>query len=76
VSRRGFRALVDSPRPTSAWVRVGVASAAIWITGQLALPLVGVQVAALGLSFLRRASPFGWQRSPVALTWACWRSSP
>lgn len=67
MSRRGFRALVDAPRPTSAWVLVGVASAAIWITGQLALPLIAVQVAALGLAFLRRARPFGWQQSPVAL---------
>jgi len=67
VSRRGFRALVDAPRPASAWVLVVVASAAIWITGQLAAPLIAAQVAAIALAFARRAEPFAWQRSPIAL---------
>src|SRR5262249_59242361 len=67
VSRRGFRARVDAPRPASAWVLVAVASAAIWITGQLALPVIAVQVAALALAFACRAEPLRWQRGPLAL---------
>jgi transglutaminase-like putative cysteine protease len=67
VSRRVFRGVVSAPRPTSAWVLVIVASATLWITGQLDPGAVAAQALAIGFSFLRRARPHAWQRSPVAL---------
>ena len=39
---------VDEPRPVSAWVLVTVASATLWITEQIALPVIAVQIAMLG----------------------------
>ena len=67
MSRRVFRGVVSAPRPTSAWVLVGVASATLWITGQLDPVAVAAQAAAIGFSFLRRARPYAWQRSPLSL---------
>src|SRR5262245_3384750 len=67
VSRRVFRGAVAAPRPTSAWVLVSVASASLWITGQLDRGAIAAQVLALAFSFLRRGRPFAWQRSPVSL---------
>jgi transglutaminase-like putative cysteine protease len=67
MSRRVFRGVVSAPRPTSAWVLVIVASATLWITGQLDPGAVAVQAAAIGYSFLRRARPHAWQRSPLTL---------
>ncbi len=67
MSRRVFRGVVTAPRPTSAWVLVSVASATLWITGQLDRVAVAVQAGAIVFSFLRRARPYAWQRSPLAL---------
>jgi transglutaminase-like putative cysteine protease len=67
VSRRAFRLDVEAPRPASAWTLVGVASAALWITQQLALWAVAIQAAAILLSLWRRASPFAWQTNAVVL---------
>jgi transglutaminase-like putative cysteine protease len=67
VSRRVFRGVVSAPRPTSAWVLVIVASATLWITGELDAATVAAQAAAIGFSFLRRARPYAWQQSPLAL---------
>jgi hypothetical protein len=67
MSRLGFRSLVAEPRPLSAWALVLVASASLWLTGQLDPGAIAAQAAALGLSFVRRARPFAWQRSPLAL---------
>jgi transglutaminase-like putative cysteine protease len=59
--------VVSAPRPTSAWVLVCVASATLWITGQLDPGTVAAQALAIAYSFLRRARPHAWQRSPLAL---------
>jgi transglutaminase-like putative cysteine protease len=67
VSRRSFRARVEAARPASAWMLVGVASAALWITEQLEPWVVGLQASAILVSLLRRDKPFAWQRSPLAL---------
>jgi transglutaminase-like putative cysteine protease len=67
VSRRVFRGVVSAPRPTSAWVLVIVASATLWITGQLGPGTVAAQALAIAYSFVRRARPHAWQRSPLAL---------
>jgi hypothetical protein len=70
VSARAPRPRVDAPRPASAWLLVGVASATLWITGQLQPWAIAVQLAAILASFARRRSPLACQRSPVALNLA------
>jgi transglutaminase-like putative cysteine protease len=67
MSRRAFRIDVEAPRPASAWTLVAVASAALWITQQLALWAVAIQVVAILLSLWRRTSPFAWQTNAVVL---------
>jgi transglutaminase-like putative cysteine protease len=67
MSRRVFRGVVAAPRPASAWVLVLVASASLWITGQLDRAAIAAQALALAFSYLRRARPFGWQRSALSL---------
>jgi protein-glutamine gamma-glutamyltransferase len=61
VSRRGFRVAVQDPRPTSAWLLVGVATATLGITGQLAPWALVAAAAAHGVSLWRRIDPFAWQ---------------
>ncbi len=67
MSRGVFRGVVAAPRPVSAWVLVLVASASLWITGQLDRAAIAAQALALAFSFLRRARPLAWQQSPVGL---------
>src|SRR5262249_2080816 len=67
VSRRGFRVAVRDPRPTSAWLLVGVATATLGITGQLAPWALGAAAAAIALSLWRRRAPFAWQTNPWIL---------
>jgi len=67
MSRRAFRLDVVQPRPASAWTLVAVASAALWITQQLASWAIAVQLAAIALSLWRRRAPFAWQTNPIAL---------
>jgi transglutaminase-like putative cysteine protease len=61
VSRRAFRVAVGEPRPTSAWLLVGIATATLAITGQLAHWALLAAAAALGVSLWRRTNPFAWQ---------------
>ncbi|MGH7338203.1 MAG: DUF3488 domain-containing protein, partial [Myxococcota bacterium] len=67
MSRRGFRVAVREARPTSAWLLVGVATATLGITGQLALWALLAAAMALGISLWRRTDPFAWQTSPWVL---------
>ena len=67
MSRRAFRIGVEEPRPASAWALVAIASATLWLTQQLALWTVAIQLLAIALSFWRRREPFGWQTNPIAL---------
>ncbi len=67
MSRRAFRIDVEAPRPASAWTLVAVASAALWITQQLALWAVAIQLVAMLLSLWRRTAPFAWQTNAVVL---------
>ena len=67
MTRGTFRSRVEAPRPSSAWVLVTVASATLWITQQVALWAVLLQVAALIGSLLRRRDPHPWQKSGLAL---------
>jgi transglutaminase-like putative cysteine protease len=67
VSRRAFRIDVEDPRPASAWTLVLVASATLWLTQQLAIWAIAIQLVAIALSFWRRRAPFAWQTNAVAL---------
>jgi transglutaminase-like putative cysteine protease len=67
MSRRNFRVAVREPRPTSAWVMVGIASATLWITQQLDLWALAAQVVAILVSLWRRENPFPWQSNPWIL---------
>jgi transglutaminase-like putative cysteine protease len=67
MSRLEFRAAVAAPRPSSAWVLVSVASATLWITGQLDPWVLVVQPVLLVATLLRRTDPFAWQKSDVSL---------
>ena len=67
MSRRAFRVAVGEPRPTSAWLLVGVATATLGITGQLAPWALCAAAAAFGVSLWRRTDPFVWQTNPWAL---------
>jgi transglutaminase-like putative cysteine protease len=67
VSRRAFRIGVEDPRPASAWTLVAVASAALWITQQLAVWAIAIQLIAIVVSLWRRTAPFAWQTNAIAL---------
>ncbi len=67
MSRRNFRVAVRDPRPTSAWVMVGIASASLWITQQLDLWAILAQMVAIVVSLWRRLDPFPWQSNPWIL---------
>ena len=67
MSRRAFRIGVEDPRPASAWALVAVASAALWITQQLAVWAVAIQLVAIAVSLWRRTAPFAWQTNAIAL---------
>jgi transglutaminase-like putative cysteine protease len=67
VSRRAFRLDVEDPRPASAWTLVAVASATLWLTQQVAIWAIAIQLIAIAISLWRRRAPFGWQTNPIAL---------
>jgi transglutaminase-like putative cysteine protease len=62
MSRLEFRLAVDVPRPRSALAMVGLASATLAITGQIAAWALLLAGAALAFSSLRRTLPAAWQR--------------
>ena len=64
MSRGEFRGLVSAPRPGSAWLMVSVASAALWITGQIEIWVMAIQSLAYGVSYWTRLAPARWQRGP------------
>lgn len=67
MSRVEFRAEVADARPSSAWALVTVASATLWITEQLAVWAMAIQVAAILYSLLTRRRPHRWQTSAITL---------
>ncbi len=60
-------ARIEVPRPGAAWLMSLVASATLWITGQLALWVIPVQLICFGASFWTRTAPPVWRLSPVWL---------
>src|SRR5262245_59047643 len=63
MTRLEFRVAVDSPRPRAALALVGLATATVAITGQLAPWALALCAAALGWTLLRGGRPARWQRS-------------
>jgi transglutaminase-like putative cysteine protease len=61
VSRLTFRAPLETPRPRSAIVLVGLASITLAVSGQLAPVALPLQVAALGYATIMRRRPLAWQ---------------
>jgi transglutaminase-like putative cysteine protease len=62
VTRLEFRVAVDTPRPRAAFAMVGLATATLAITGQLAGWALALCALAGGYSFWRQR-PAGWQRN-------------
>jgi transglutaminase-like putative cysteine protease len=58
---------VYAPRPAAAWLMALVASAALWITGELSPWIIPIQLIAYAVSYATRADPPRWRRSPVWL---------
>jgi transglutaminase-like putative cysteine protease len=67
VSRREFRAAVSAPRPLGAFAMAAAASAALFATGQVAVPAMAVQAAAMLAALLLRERPLAIQRSGLVL---------
>lgn len=67
MSRLEFRAEVADARPPSAWMLVTVAGATLWITEQLRVWAIALQVAAILFSLVTRNRPTRWQTSPITL---------
>ncbi|MEN8161223.1 MAG: DUF3488 and transglutaminase-like domain-containing protein [Myxococcota bacterium] len=62
MTRLEFRVAVDSPRPRAAFAMVGLATATLAITGQLAIWALALCALAGGYSFWRQR-PARWQRN-------------
>lgn len=67
MSRREFRAALDSPRPAAAFVMGTAATATLAITGQVSPLALGAAVVAIGGGALLRERPLALQRSPWLL---------
>ncbi len=67
MTRADFRKAVDGPRPASAWLMSLVASASLWITGQLPIWLITVQCLAFAIGFGTRRDPPPFRKSAVWL---------
>ncbi|MEZ4280668.1 MAG: DUF3488 and transglutaminase-like domain-containing protein [Myxococcota bacterium] len=67
MSRREFRGRVAGPRPPAAWLMSLVAAATLWLTEQLPLWLVAVQIAAFAFSYATRRAPPAFRSDPIWL---------
>ncbi len=63
MTRLEFRLAVDSPRPRAALAMVGLATATLAVTGQLAHWALGVSAGALAWTLFTGAHPVRWQRN-------------
>ena len=63
-SKRAQVTLIDAPRPAAAWVMSIVASATLWITGELEAWVIPVQALCFGISYWTRNHPPAWRKSP------------
>jgi len=60
-------ARISAARPGAAWVMAIVASATLWITGELDVWVIPVQLACYAVSYGTRLAPPAWRQSPVWL---------
>ena len=67
MTRREFRGRVESARPPAAWLMSIVAAATLWLTAQLPLWLIALQVAAFAYSFATRRAPPAFRSNPIWL---------
>jgi transglutaminase-like putative cysteine protease len=67
MSRRTFRASLESPRPRSALALVALASLSLTLSGQIPLPILGLQAGALIAAALLRDAPHAWQQRALFL---------
>jgi len=67
VSRQDFQAVVDGPRPASAWLMSLVASATLWATEQLPAWVIAVQCVVFVTSFATRMNPPAFRSSALWL---------
>ncbi len=67
MTRTDFRAEVDMSRPTAAWWMSLVASASLWLTEQLPLWVVAVQIATYTVSYATRENPPYFRTRPIWL---------
>jgi len=67
MSRREFRSRIAGPRPASAWLMSAVATTTLWITEQLPLWVIVIQLVAFATSYATRLDPPAFRRSPIWL---------
>ena len=67
MSRREFRSRIAGPRPASAWLMSAVATSTLWITEQLPLWIIAIQLVAFATSYATRLDPPAFRRSPIWL---------
>ena len=67
MTRSDFRTVVEGPRPASAWLMALVASAALWITEQLPIWLIGIQCLAFAIGLATRRDPPAFRTNAVWL---------
>ncbi|MFK7895900.1 MAG: DUF3488 and DUF4129 domain-containing transglutaminase family protein [Myxococcota bacterium] len=67
MTRREFRGAVEGPRPAAAWLMSLVASATLWITEQIPLWVIAVQVISFAASYLTRNHPPAFRTNPIWL---------
>jgi len=67
MSRSAFRSRIAGPRPASAWLMSGVATTTLWITEQLPLWIIAIQLVAFATSHATRLDPPAFRRSPIWL---------
>ena len=67
MTRSDFRAEVDAPRPPAAWWMSLVASGSLWLTEQLPLWVVAIQLVTYAVSYATRENPPPFRTSPIWL---------
>lgn len=64
MTRRDFRGAVEAPRPAAAWVMSLVASLTLWVTEQIPVWIIAIQLLAFAVSFGTRTNPPAFRKSP------------
>ena len=67
MTRLEFRGQVESPRPPAAWLMSLVACATLWLTEQIPLWMIGIQLVTFAYSFATRRNPHAFRSNPIWL---------